>query len=462
MELPLDIYTCLFNFLDSKSIAMLTVVNKLSKEAFQKRKDNFTFAGKYRLKHCQQYIVKLISQGYNIGLSAPMSWGKTAVGLASALCNYKTERSGPVWLIVVPSKAIHTWKDEVVKMYGYEMFKVHDINSPIVIINSSVSKVHNSITHLSGISKFTHLVIVSGSKHNLQYDTDFNLVVDEAHTCNKWKKLYSSSHKKKFLLLSASTTNEDEYVPVTKNNKRIEIVWDHTSGVVPIPIHNYYIVDKIEKRPVPIKSRVINTSIYVEAVENLIKQARNVRTVIFLPGGMYYDDLAHKITNICTMYGNTVHHYSSTATLARFEKYLNSVLLITHAASESININAELCITIRIDWINNDRIIQTIGRCLRTTNPNKNVHVFHILPDCYPKYKVMYSNACGLVGGLPCEELEPIGLINAFKMLNIVTNDYTPADIVAVCDQENKFKIEWWKKQQSNVPDNLKLKMISH
>src|SRR5690606_32501121 len=111
---------------------------------------------------------------------------------------------------------------EVIKMYGYQMFDTKNINSPIMIMHSSISVIHNGISKLSDISPFTHMVIMSGSKRNITCDTNYNLIVDESHTCKKWKDLYSSLKCKQFLLLSASSSNE--YVPKTEKNKRITIV----------------------------------------------------------------------------------------------------------------------------------------------------------------------------------------------------------------------------------------------
>jgi hypothetical protein len=458
MNLHSDIYTTIYNSTDNITSAKLSVVNKVANEAYLKRQDKYTYAGNYKLKPCQKYIVKLISEGYNVELKAPMSWGKTAVGIASSLFHYQEVRTQRLWVIVVPSKAIHTWKDEVIKMYGSGAFNPKNLNSPIIIPHSSISTTHNNITKLSDVSALTHVVVISGSKNRFLYDTDFNLIVDEAHTCEKWKKLYYDAKNKQTLLLSASSHNN--YIPATPKNKRITIVWDQTSGVIPNAVHNYYAVDKREMRPVGMKERTLDAFVYIQAVDILMKQIKNARTVIFLPGGVFYNPLVSEITNICKLYGHKVYEYNNTGTIRSFEKYLDSVLLITHAASESINIDCEICITIRIDWVNTDRIIQTIGRCLRTTNPNKELHVYHILPDGYPKYKAMYASSCGKLGVSPITELEPGGLINAFKMIHLL-NTTLDADIVAICDYNNNITLDWWKKQKSSVPDKTKETLLS-
>lgn len=161
-----DIYTCFYHWLNSRDSAVLANSCKLAWNTYQTRKDPSTMAGKYRLKPGQQYTVKLMNEGNNIVLSAPMSWGKTAAGLACALKNYQpgSVRNTDPWIIMVPSKAIETWKNEAIKMYGPSIFLAKNVYSPIIVPSSDISKVHNIVNQLSNISPYTHVVIISGSK----------------------------------------------------------------------------------------------------------------------------------------------------------------------------------------------------------------------------------------------------------------------------------------------------------
>ena len=253
-----------------------------------------------------------------------------------------------------------------------------------------------------------------------------------------------------------------------KKYRILSVSWDTNNSGVPIPIHYYFTTDEVEFTPTAIKERDLNIDIYIKNIEYLLSQTKNCRIVIFCPGGDPYKMFLLKIPVICKKYELQFFDFSNLLTVSKFENNPNSVLMISHSQSESININAEMCICIRPDWVNLERIGQMIGRTLRTTNKNKNVYVYHIMPKGYPKFKVIYSNMYSSIDlRSSVNDINSGELINAFKILNLLDpglTKVTPYDIVAICNQHhNEFHniLLWWKEQKSSISDEIKERLFS-
>jgi hypothetical protein len=409
--------------------------------------------GSYVLKYGQAFVQEKFNQdSSNLMIVGPMSYGKTVLGLACVLQRYQQGLPRDLlWTIVVPPKALRTWHDEVVKMYGPEICDSKSLDSPVIFVHSDISNVHNKLTALSAVSPQTHLVVMTNAKKKMDFDVPFGIVVDEAHTGKGW--MAHTQAAKRSLLLTATDIGREYKV----NLKTITISWDRAS-YVPKVKHTYCPIEGVTSET------PVTSPLYLEALEYLLIQRPEERKVIYIPA-MKDPSLGDAIIALCLRLNQSIFPYWSTATIKKFEKQKKSVLLITHQYSESININAEVCILFRPDLMNPVRIGQVMGRCCRTTNPNKEIEMYHLIYPGFPLCRVRYACACFDLEITAETELEKHGLLQAFRLLRLMDDSPTldntlPADVVAICNQTGPYGLTWWRDQRSNLSDEEKKRIL--
>lgn len=471
-----DIYTAILKHCDFNTSIKLGLVCKVANNAYKEFTKDLYKEGKYTLKPTQAYTRDKFLRGYDVVLQAPYSYGKTAIGLSVAFHNWSLSLPNALTIIIVPSKALQVWKNEAIKMYGNQVYNSSDENSPLLIPHSQENSLHLSVMKNNKLTKKNVAILLSNSvckkyTYLLNLFRKINIIIDEAHANNEWKLFIKDNHH--YLFLSAS-----EYKIQTTSKtklKRIIIRDEIMNGKIPSVEYSVsQIKDIFEYIPSQNEEKVdLDMKPYCIKIYNLCKNLGEGNDVIFCPGGSCYDKVKSYLYKVCSVLNKDYYEYdpkkkSKFDTLIDFEKSSNSILLIAHSQSESISINASRAFIIRGDWVNQERINQMIGRLTRTTNKNKNIKIFHVVPGGLPKLKLIYSDACNKVGihnGV--SSLNSPALYNAFKIINMVVKveDAKPIDIVVLCNQncnKNKELYDLWlsNKFESSFTKEQKMKII--
>jgi len=463
-----DIYRAIAKFCDIKTQYNLARTCKTFWTTYNE--DLRLKIGNFNLKRCQVITLKYLYKYGRVRLNAPIGYGKTAIGLACIFKDYKLNepRKDKLWIILVPPKAVGTWKSEAEKIFNKNtIFRPNTLESPLLILDTKYSK--QELRSEEDLSPFTWAIVISTYKYSKYASflfNNINIVVDEVHTGNRWYRFLEFNFDKCLLLTGTRIDYESMINYSVPNLKNLEIIWASRDEEVPIPIHQYLLTEEIEMGKTRIDEKEIDYKKYIVKIEYLLSNFKNIKVVIFYPNYHFDKMIIQEIKSLAEKYLYTFYVYQKINDIEKFEKEKKSILMLSHTYSESINISAEACISIRIDWMNPDRINQIIGRVLRPSNRNRYVYIYHILPNGFPKYKVMYSTSfykCDIK--LSSKEVNVGQLLESFKILKMFDStlkQITESDIVAVCNQDyNPMLLDWWLKQKSIIPDDMKKRIYT-
>ena len=467
MLLYKDLFTIISQHCDTSSLVNLACSCKCFWDAYISGNYKKQL-GNFKLRYIQTIIAERVHKGELINLNAPISYGKTAIGYGCIFFDSSPfkPRTGNIWIIIVPTKAVETWKQEAIKIFGKEIFdRKNPYTSPLLILNTKLSPYHNRlILSDTNLTQSNHIILISNNKTKRFILTqNYNLIVDEAHTNSLWHKNVNTKVIKSILLSASLIHDADlEKMLTQMKYKSITVGWTQANN---IPSINFFYVDTPEYTygKVLLKGRYIDQDIYIGKIDYLLSQMKSCRVVIFYPPGDAYENIYSPLNQVCTKYNFSLVVYNTLQSVIKFESCMNQVLLISHTESESININAEACICIRPDYLNLDRINQMVGRVLRSTNPNKIVYVYNITPKGYPKYKTIYANShylCNVT--LNDKDIEPDHLLTGFRTLysyDKTLSKITGYDIIAICNSshsKNSQILSFWLNKPSFFTEEMK------
>ena len=420
-------------------------------------------SGAYELKPIQGYIREEMSRGIqHIIFRAPLSYGKTATGLATAFRDWefgkmRGEGVRP-WLIIAPSSVVDVWTKEAQSMFGPRIFSAKSLDSPLIAMNKS--DVHRTLTP-ENLSPFTFAILIStNTRTNYRWLVqDCDLILDEAHkhhNCKDWIR-----DDRSVLLLSASpfgkNVNDIKFRLISvPDSCVIEKVPTPIFRIVPTPGNEVTLSAMGERGADPV---------YIDYTLALLAQLPK-RVVIFCPGNLM-DDLLQRLTQHLGIYRPILKFSKSTKVLVKAAQIPNSVIVISHAVSEGINVVCDDVIVIRGDWLNKERINQLLGRCLRTINPNKFVTFHQLVPHGIPRLLTLYTNACLTYRLHLKQETANVDLLTSgFRLMMLLDPNLektTPADIIAIVNMAKlppKEMLDWWKDKKSGYNPELQAKII--
>ncbi len=430
-ELIYDIFNVIAGYLPINDVHSIRQTSSMFSKHVTKYRIRLRKYHNYILGPGQVKAVSYITDNKGIlNICAPMSYGKTAIGLATCFGPKITDEILK-WkdrtLILAPPKAIRTWIDELESIFGFNtVYKRKDpVNSQVLILIASVNKIHmdyyNNITDKTKLNN--RVFITSTTKpYNPRYYRDYikiiqnigTIIVDEAHTGESWIKVVITRDPRTkrgngitLVLLSASPVFIKN--PCTKKQiqiKKLNLSYTLIEEKLPTIIPNNIFIN-VGKTTIYGKSNDMERDIriYKNAISSIL-QNDHKKIVLLFPAVECYTrrlnpmatDLAgiHKIE--CTTFCR------ATSRLETFHNKTKKALLISTVSytSEAINLHADALIIVRPEWINVERYKQTIGRVIRTSNPYKQVTCYNICSSAVNSSIHIYSRlAYGLHHDFP-------------------------------------------------------------
>jgi hypothetical protein len=391
MELVEDVWTVIASYLEPRDLAALALSEKALYRLSMPIRSVTRSAGNLTLRPTQALTRDAIlrhTEGYYT-LRAPMSYGKTVVALSVMLAD-----PDHLYVAIVPPMTLSHWMDQIEKMFGRGVAYLpgDPANSQVLVVHSA-RKIHYQYAQLGSVGAKTRFVLTSsGVKIKLKYGgRDVRYIVDEAQSLQNWLTIVGPAW---CLLLSAN-------MELLSNTNISSIESNVMQSIIPVAHHTFCQIESqdernkltpMEGRTSAILDRILD---YQQVISDILTTTTCTKCVVFTPGTKDVDFLHSSIRKSWEVF---VLH-KSTRPIFRFEKYVGrSLLLATHAASVGVNINSEMAIIIRPDWMNVNRISQIIGRTLRITNQIPVVEIYHLMPFGVPTYRARLAAALHELG----------------------------------------------------------------
>ncbi|HVE13290.1 MAG TPA: hypothetical protein VNI01_07850, partial [Elusimicrobiota bacterium] len=342
------------------------------------------------------------TEGSTCVLRAPPGFGKTATALAVVFSPQGRAAPGLRWAVFVPPKALCTWRFEIAKVLGADVFE----RAGGALVPHSMFPAHKKrFPDVQGTPAEPALVVTTWPtaprramvERVLGWANRF--IVDEAHTAPA-RLLEQLVGRRWALLLSANRVCVPEGLRADREIGGAGAEW--LGGRCPALELRYALVAPCGEREAVAFARPCerpalvaqNAAAYLGAVVEALAPLRRAQVAVFLPDGKAGDHLAAGLGPRLRAGNWTVVPFArAVSKILAFERGVRSVLFIRLAQSEAVNICASHAVVVRPDWVNAGRFSQVLGRVLRPTNPNPCVTVTLVLPRGVALYRVAYYNA---------------------------------------------------------------------
>lgn len=396
-------------------------------------------------------------------IQAPMSYGKTIVGLAIA--SSPNQR----YLICVPPKALATWIKEAQKMYGPGVIQPKNpACSCILVAYNSTHPRHNDYVKAGTFTDYNKIILtttmVFQQSRYLKNINNFRLIIDEVATGSLAEQLPSTDVFKWICLLSAN------YRPGVYTSQII-VKESHIQSNLPTTDAYYWKIPSASEAERTNYARVGDQLIRIKEMEaeycktlyEILKNPANGnKMVIFFPAGQPLEHLKPYLQTITQHLGITFHYFDkSLDVVEQFHRcQFRSVLLSSHNNSEAVNIHADSVCVLRPDWLSFKRVKQLVGRVLRSYNPHKMVKIHYITSEGIGFFRSVLANAIRSVDIDP-NGIEPPSVSDVVLECALLKHagynyyELPPIDLLAIFMSSNKQIYNEWKSSPHILPDSL-------
>lgn len=416
--------------------------------------------GNIKLRPSQWYIKERISR-MGVGkyfIRAPMSYGKTLLGLA--LASSGNER----YVICVPPKALQTWLAEIYKMYGPQaILKNNPAQSYVLVMYAQSHKEHahfisqNQLTAYNKIILTTTFVIrylmgdpwVIGSR----------LILDEAATGKldvsqiPWTCRLSANYivDKYDHQISVKDSYMDRLLPNAKPMYwRIPASSEKERNQYAVLKDHYSLIEKMSYH-------------YSDVLANILRSPSNGnKMVIYIPAGTPLEFMRPIVSFVANSLGMTCYDFDKKLDVLEsfYTDPSRSVLVTSHNNSEAVNIHADSICVIRPDWLGFKRVKQLVGRVLRTGNPHREIAVHYVTAEGIGFFRTVYGEALR-VSNIELEEIDPpppreVSIQCALlKHAGFNFWEIYPIDLMMVLLPHEKSIYQKWKSSPHLLPESL-------
>lgn len=429
-------------------------------EFLQAQREPHLQMGMIKLRPSQWYIKERISRmgKGKYFIRAPMSYGKTLLGLA--LASSGNER----YVICVPPKALQTWLAEIHKMYGPQAILKNDpARSCVLVMYAQSHKEHVQFVNQNQLTNYNKIILTTTFviRHlmNDPWVTNSRLILDEAATGKldvshiPWTCRLSANYiaDEYNLKISVKDSYMNRLLPNTKVMYwRIPASSEKERNQYTILKDHYSLIEKMSYH-------------YTDVLASILRNPSNGnKMVIYVPAGSPLEFLQPTISGVANNLGMTYYDFDKKLEVldAFYADPSRSVLVTSHNNSEAVNIHADSICVIRPDWLGFKRVKQLVGRVLRTGNPNREIMVHYITTEGIGFFRTVYGEALR-VSNLELEEMDPpppkeVSIQCALlKHAGFQFWEIYPIDLLMVFLPTEKSIYQKWKSSPHLLPESL-------